>query len=82
MPFFFMIGGYVVTDLLALLKEIASVYGLPFALFIGLLIYVLYKNDQRENRYLKVIETLSEDVKERLMQLEAKIFKGEKGDGR
>ncbi|KAF0822502.1 hypothetical protein V7200_03515 [Cytobacillus firmus] len=57
-----------------LFKEAASLYGLPFALFIALLIWVLWKNDQREGRYLTVIQTLSEDVKERLSKIEARIF--------
>lgn len=59
-----------------LFKEAASLYGLPFALFIALLIWVLWKNDQREGRYLTVIQTLSEDVKERLSKIEARIFDG------
>ncbi len=52
----------------------AELYGLPFALFIALLIWVLWKNDQREARYLTVIETLSDDVKERLTKIETKLF--------
>ncbi|MCM3444393.1 hypothetical protein [Metabacillus halosaccharovorans] len=63
-------------ELLTIFKEIASMYGLPFALFIALLVWVLYKNDQRESRYLTVIQTLSEDVKERLSKIEARIFDG------
>ncbi|WP_057766680.1 hypothetical protein [Cytobacillus praedii] len=57
-------------------KEAASLYGLPFALFIALLVWVLWKNDQREGRYLSVIQTLSEDVKERLTKIETRIFDG------
>ena len=57
-------------------KEAASLYGLPFALFIALLVWVLWKNDQREGRYLTVIQTLSEDVKERLTKIETRIFDG------
>lgn len=63
-------------SLVELFKEAASLYGLPFALFIALLIWVLWKNDQREGRYLTVIQTLSEDVKERLSKIEARIFDG------
>lgn len=66
-----------------LFKEAASLYGLPFALFIALLIYVIYDSRQRETRYiereeryLSVIQTLSEDVKERLTKIETRIFKG------
>lgn len=64
------------SSLFELFKEAASLYGFPFALFIALLIWVLYKNDQREGRYLTVIQTLSEDVKERLAKIEARIFNG------
>lgn len=61
-------------------KEMASLYGLPFALFIALLIWVLYTNNKRENRYIEredkyvsVIQTLSEDVKERLTKIETRL---------
>lgn len=61
------------TETFAMFQEAANLYGFPFALFLGLLIWVLYKNDQREGRYLTVIQTLSEEVKERLAKIEAKI---------
>jgi hypothetical protein len=61
-------------------QKAAELYGLPFALFIGLLIWVLWTNNQRENRYIDredkyigVIQTLSEDVKERLTKIETKL---------
>lgn len=64
--------------------DVASLYGLPFALFIALLVWVLWTNNQRENRfieredkYVNVIQTLSEDVKERLTKIEEKIRKEE-----
>lgn len=68
-------------ELWGIFKDVASLYGLPFALFICLLVWVLYTNNQRENRYIEredkyvnVIQTLSEDVKERLTKIETKIF--------
>lgn len=74
-------GGRVV-DLWNMFMGMASQYGLPFALFIALLIWVLYANDQREKRYINredkyvtVIQTLSEDVKERLTKIEARIWR-------
>ncbi len=61
-------------------KEMASLYGLPFALFIALLVWVLFTNNKRENRYIEredkyvsVIQTLSEDVKERLTKIETRL---------
>lgn len=68
-------------DLWVLFKEAAQLYGLPFALFLGLLVYVLKSSDkreqryiEREDRYVEVIKTLSEDVKERLAKIETKLF--------
>jgi len=68
------------TEMAGLFKEIASVYGIPFALFLALLVWVLYTNNQRENRYIEredkyvnVIQTLSEEVKERLTKIETKF---------
>lgn len=64
--------------------DAASLYGLPFALFIALFVWVLWTNNQRENRYITredkyviVIQTLSEDVKERLTKIEEKIRRDE-----
>ena len=68
------------TTFVELFKEAASLYGFPMALFIALLVWVLFKNDQREGRYLTVIQTLSEDVKERLSKIEARIFNGGRND--
>lgn len=61
------------TEAVGLFKEAANLYGVPFALFLALLIWVLWKNDQREGRYLTVIQTLSEEVKERLTKIETKL---------
>jgi hypothetical protein len=60
-------------ELWPLFKEAAQIYGLPFALFLALLVYVLWDSRQRENRYIQIIETLSEDVKERLTKIETKL---------
>lgn len=75
------------TTWVEMFKEAAGLYGIPFALFIALLVWVLHKNDQRETRYIEredkyltVIQTLSEDVKERLSKIEARIFSGGKKD--
>lgn len=67
-------------ELWTVFKEMASLYGLPFALFIALLVWVLFTNNKRENRYIEredkyvsVIQTLSEDVKERLTKIETRL---------
>ena len=60
-------------ELWPMFKEAASIYGLPFALFLALLVYVLWDSRQRENRYIQIISTLSEDVKERLTKIEMKL---------
>lgn len=49
--------------------QIAKDYGL----FVALVAYVLWTNRERENRYIQVIQTLSEEVKERLTKIETKI---------
>lgn len=51
--------------LLALAKE--------YGLFVALVAWVLWTNRERENRYIMVIQTLSEEVKERLTKIETKI---------
>lgn len=67
-------------DLIKVFNQAAKKYGLPFALFISLLVYVLYENNQREqryiereNKYVQVIQTLSLDVKERLTKIEFQL---------
>jgi hypothetical protein len=49
--------------------DIADKYGL----FVTLVVYVLWTNYKRENRYIKVIETLSDDVKDRLTKIEFRL---------
>lgn len=39
----------------------------------ALIAWVLWKNDVRETKYLTVIQTLSEEVKERLTKIEQKM---------
>lgn len=41
------------------LLEIAQEYGL----FVALVIYVLWENKRREERYIAIIDTLSEEIK-------------------
>lgn len=41
------------------LLEIGKEYGL----FVALVIYVLYENKRREERYIQIIETLSDEIK-------------------
>lgn len=71
------------TEAVGMFNEAAKLYGLPFALFIALLVWVLWTNNQRENRYIEredkyvnVIQTLSEEVKERLTKIETKLRGG------
>lgn len=49
------------------LIQIAKDYGL----FVALVVYVLWDSRQRELKYLVVIQTLSEEVKDRLTKIEA-----------
>ena len=46
----------------SLFMEIAKLWGLPYALFIGMLLYVLYKNDKREISYQKIIEKYGDAI--------------------
>jgi hypothetical protein len=48
---------------------IAKEYGL----FVALVVYVLWTNRERENKYIEVIQTLSEEVKDRLTKIETII---------
>lgn len=52
------------------LIDIAKDYGL----FVALVVYVIASSREREMRYLNVISTLSEDVKERLTKIEVKMW--------
>jgi Flp pilus assembly pilin Flp len=58
------------------LLEITKQYGL----FVGLVAYVLWTTRERENRYIEVIKTLSEEVKERLTKIESHISKHKGGE--
>jgi Flp pilus assembly pilin Flp len=51
------------------LLSIAKEYGL----FVALVVYVLWENSKRENKYIAIIKTLSEEVKERLTKIETHI---------
>lgn len=51
------------------LAQIAKEYGL----FVALVVYVLWETRQREIKYLSIIETLSQEVKDRLVQIETKV---------
>lgn len=53
------------------LLPIAKEYGL----FAALVVYVLWTNRERENKYIQVIQTLSEEVKNRLTKIETIIKK-------
>ena len=56
------------------LLEIGKEYGL----FVALVIYVLYENKRREERYIEIIQTLSEEIKVDLAAIMQKIEAGEK----
>jgi|GraSoiStandDraft_51_1057287.scaffolds.fasta_scaffold1666055_2 Flp pilus assembly pilin Flp len=53
------------------LVGVAKEYGL----FVALVCFVLWTNWVRENRYINIIQTLSEEVKERLTKIEIQIKK-------
>jgi hypothetical protein len=58
------------------LLSIAETYGL----FVALVVYVLWANQRREERYIAVIEKLSksfEQMKRDLGEIKEKIFKGD-----
>lgn len=52
-----------------LLLQVAKEYGL----FVALVVYVIWDSRQRESRYIAIIATLSEEVKERLTRIESKL---------
>lgn len=56
------------------LLEIGKEYGL----FVALVIYVLYENKRREERYIQIIETLSDEIKVDLAAIMQKIEAKEK----
>ncbi len=51
------------------LVEIGKEYGL----FVALVIYVLWENQKREERYIAIIDTLSEEIKGDLAIIKNKI---------
>jgi hypothetical protein len=51
------------------LINIAQEYGL----FVALVIYVLYENKRREERYIAIIDTLSEEIKSDLAVIKNRI---------
>lgn len=56
------------------LLEIGKEYGL----FVALVIYVLYENKRREERYIQIIETLSDEIKVDLAVIMQKIEANDK----
>ena len=61
-------------------KDGASSFGTYFMLFFALLVFVLWDSHSREKRYvdreekyIAIINTLSEDVKERLSVIETRL---------
>jgi len=52
-----------------LLLQVAKEYGL----FVALVVYVIWDSRQREGKYIAIIATLSEEVKERLARIESKL---------
>lgn len=56
------------------LVNIAQEYGL----FVALVIYVLYENKRREERYIQIIETLSDEIKVDLAAIMQKIEASDK----
>ena len=51
------------------LVEIGKEYGL----FVALVVYVLFENKKREERYIAIIDTLSEEIKSDLAVIKNKI---------
>ena len=47
--------------------------GKEYGLFVMLVAYVLWDTRGRESKYLAIIQTLSEEVKERLVKIESKV---------
>lgn len=51
------------------LVEIGKEYGL----FVALVVYVLFENKKREERYIAIIDTLAEEIKSDLAVIKNKI---------
>ncbi len=61
---------------LSIILQIVEQYGL----FVALVIYVLWQNQKREERYIAVIERLSrafEALKKDVSEIKGKLFEGE-----
>jgi hypothetical protein len=54
------------------LLQIAQEYGL----FVALVIYVLWENKRREERYIGIIDMLAEEIKKDLKFIKSKIGRG------
>jgi hypothetical protein len=52
--------------------QIAQEYGL----FVALVIYVLFENKRREERYIGIIDMLAEEIKKDLKFIKSKIGRG------
>lgn len=62
-----------------IILEVAKSYGL----FVALVVYVLWQNQKREERYIGVIEKLSksfEQLKRDVVDIKNKIFDEKEGD--
>ena len=55
------------------LLQIAQEYGL----FVALVIYVLFENKRREERYIGIIDMLAEEIKKDLKFIKSKIGRGD-----
>lgn len=55
------------------LLQIAQEYGL----FVALVIYVLWENKRREERYIGIIDMLAEEIKKDLKFIKSKIGRGD-----
>jgi hypothetical protein len=53
------------------LLQIAQEYGL----FVCLVVYVLWSNQKREERYIQIIDTLSEEIKGDLAEIKNNLRK-------
>ena len=47
--------------------------GKEYGLFVALVVYVLYENKKREERYIAIIDTLSEEIKSDLAVIKNRI---------
>lgn len=48
--------------------------GKEYGLFVALVVYVLWANQKREERYIDIIKTLSEEVKFDLEKIKHKLW--------